>query len=202
MDDQAIFSQLDSRWGRETLGQTPYTIKSWGCTITSIARINFLLNNEVIEPGKLAKTLLFNNQGMLYWSSLDRINLRAARKYGTPSKKVLEEHSEKMIIELRYNPRHWVTLEGVNDSGEIKVMDPLKGDFVVKNINEISGYALLETINEPKPVEPTEYEKELAVAVEFVKEAGVSNGEDTDKVASRGEVFVMLKRFNEYLDKK
>jgi N-acetylmuramoyl-L-alanine amidase len=56
----------------------------------------------------------------------------------------------------------------------------------------------------PKPVvkevvtkEPTDWEKELLAAAEFVKEKGISDGSALDRPLTRGELFVILKRASE-----
>jgi N-acetylmuramoyl-L-alanine amidase len=56
----------------------------------------------------------------------------------------------------------------------------------------------------PKPVvkevvtkEPSEWEKELQAAAEFVKEKGISDGSNLDRPITRGELFVILKRASE-----
>jgi N-acetylmuramoyl-L-alanine amidase len=48
-----------------------------------------------------------------------------------------------------------------------------------------------------KVKEPTEWEKELKASAEFVKEKKISDGTNLDRVLTRGELFVILKRANE-----
>lgn len=194
MDDTtAQFSQRDSRWAKVTMGNSMATLRDYGCTITSIARINYLINKKVIDPGKLAKTFKFTNDGLLYWDSVAAIGLKANRVREVPSIDLLKNNAGKMIIELNYTPRHWVAVEGVDMLGKVNVMDPLTGNMSKKNRSEITAYALFQPIN-VTPVPPTEYEKEVAAAAELLKGLGITNGERPTDMVPRQELWVMLAR--------
>jgi hypothetical protein len=153
LDSKAIFSQRDSRWNRKRLGNTPYTIDDWGCTITAICRIAFNLTGKIYHPNELAEILSFDGLGRLYWSSLSKISLRANRRTGKPTFETMTKYQNKesgqnlgMIIELNYNPRHWVALEKNWVLPVMTVSDPIKGYIRKKWKSEIAGYALIEKI--------------------------------------------------------
>jgi len=150
MDDtKAIFFQTDRRWSGVKLGNSGLTIGGYGCTITSICRILFLLTGVVYTPAEISKKLSFTNDGLLYWDSVQNVGLKATRVKGNPTMDILSKNAGKMIIELAYQPRHWVAVESIGTFRSIKVMDPLKGDFSSKSQSEISGYTILETLNKP-----------------------------------------------------
>jgi len=151
-DSKAIFNQQDRRWSGLKLGNSGLTIGGYGCTITSLCRMVFLMTGMIYTPAQIVKKLSFTNDGLLYWESIKNVGLKATRVKGNPTMDILSKNAGKMIIELNYNPRHWVTVESIGTFGAIKVMDPLKGDFSSKSQSEISGYTMLEALD--KPVEP------------------------------------------------
>jgi len=169
-DQQAIFSQLDSRWNRQRIGNSTLTIKGWGCTITATCRALFLLTGKLLTPLEMEEKLNFLNDGRVLWQSYPNVGLLATRFKGRP-----KEFKKGMLIELNYNPRHWVAFEEMKGGNAIRVMDPLKAEIVTKLISDISGYTLIEAIEQPVS-EATAFEKEAIEAMGWVKEHGISNG--------------------------
>lgn len=200
-DSIAHFSQRDSRWGKITLGASPYNIRDWGCTITSTARICYLLTGKIYDPGVLAKKLGFTADGLLIWESMQRIGMKASRIRQNPSLDLIKANAGKMIIELNYSPRHWVAVEGVDIWGNIEVMDPLTGNLSKKKRSEITAYTLFEP-TEPLPPVLSEYDKLVIEATKFVKDIGVSNGERPTEMVPRQELWIMLMRAIKHLEKK
>lgn len=193
-DKLAIFAQTDPRWARRTIGTSGLTLRGWGCTITSTCRALFLLSGQVITPPEMEDQLGFTGDGLIKWETFDRIGLKAQRfREQKP-----ESFKKGMLIELNYNPRHWVCYESLNTDGTIQVMDPLKADIVTKKFSEISGYTYLELIPVPKK-ELTAFEKEILDATEFIKMKGWSNGDRPKDFLTRGEFWVTLKRLSEKL---
>lgn len=193
MDNQAIFNQRDPRWNRVALGSSFYLINDWGCTVTSMSRVTFNLTGTIFKPDQLAKIFQFNGEGKLIWASTQKVGVKATRLYSKPTLSRLKEFTKKMLLELNYAPRHWVALEEVIDSNTVKVMDPLKGDFVTKKISEICGYATLELIQKVIP-QKTPFDIEVEESTALLKSLGISNGERPDDLISRKEVFVITAR--------
>jgi len=187
-DSQAIFSQLDPRWARHRIGNSICMLKDWGCTITATCRALFQLTGKVLNPPEMEGKLNFTSDGRVLWQSFTNIGVKAARGYGKPS-----EFKKGMLIELDYNPRHWVTFEEMKGTNAIMVMDPLKAAIVPKMISDISGYTTLEAIDTPV-VEPTDWEKEVAEASEWVKLHGISDGSRPKEFVAREEQWVMTHR--------
>jgi len=113
-DKIGLFSQLDKRWSRLTLGNTIYTIKEWGCTITSICMIIFYLFGDIFLPSTASKLFKFTKDGKLYWGSVKYKNLKfVGRYYGKPKQSILNEYildpKKAMIVEVNYS--HWVFMK-------------------------------------------------------------------------------------------
>jgi len=193
-DPQAIFAQTDPRWNRQRIGNSTLTIKGWGCTITATCRALFLLTGKLLTPLEMEEKLNFLNDGRVLWQSYSNVGLKATRGYGKP-----KEFKKGMLIELNYNPRHWVAFEEMKDDNAIRVMDPLKAEIVTKLISDISGYTMVESAVPIKEPKLTDFEKDIVEAREWVVLHGISNGERRRDFITREEQWVMMKRLAERL---
>lgn len=150
-----MLKQTDPRWARSIIPPI-YTVKSWGCTLTALCRLHFVINGKRATPDDMIKKLKFDKNGKLIWGSLAAIGLKASRFYRAPSSNEFQKHSIKnektegafqrsgMLIELNYSIRHWVALEYNSILGSFLCMDPLKGIIVRKPKKEICGFAIIE----------------------------------------------------------
>jgi peptidoglycan hydrolase CwlO-like protein len=53
------FSQRDSRWGNQTIGNSNTRMNGYGCAVTSLAMV-FRENGASVDPGKMAKQPIFS----------------------------------------------------------------------------------------------------------------------------------------------
>lgn len=159
LDKVAMYSQLDIRWYRETIGKTHFTIGDYGCTLTSVCKLIFDLTGLNITPKKAAKIFTYNHRGEIFWYSipkaLEELGYKISfdgRFQGRPSHKNLTEYGANpdkgMLIQLyqpqyRY-PYHWVLLKNntVLRLPWISVFDPIPGKIVRKLKWRVVGYAL------------------------------------------------------------
>ena len=71
------FSQKDSRWGSQRIGNSKSLMKDYGCAVTSVAMV-FRKNGSSTDPGKLAKEKIFSYD-LINWPSswspgIDRVS--------------------------------------------------------------------------------------------------------------------------------
>lgn len=204
-DSQAIFAQNDSRWGRERIGTSVLTLAGWGCTITATCRSLFLLRNMVLNPSEMEDTLEFTTQshpqgaGLLLWGSYANIGMKATRGWGKPP-----EFKKGMLLELNYNPRHWVAFESADDvrGDYVMVMDPLKAEIVRKRVSEISGYTYIEATEDPiqPPSEVSNWAK--GDWNEWMARGVLTENSKPKSLMTKEEYAVFATRLEEYFDKK
>lgn len=204
-DSQAIFSQRDTRWARQKIGRSVITIGGYGCTLTSVCRSLFLLTGKLLNPSQMEDSLLFTSDGLLIWSSFEKVGLKAILGWGKP-----KEFEKGMILALDYRAStgimHWVTFDSLGPDGKtVKVMDPWVGEIVSKPISLITSFTEVVAVDGPLP-EPTEWEKEIAEATAWVKEHGISNGLRPKEFVTREELWVndmrLAKKIMEWVENK
>jgi len=64
------YSQRDSEWGNDNIGNTKTLIKSYGCALTSVAMV-FEEHGVSIDPGKLANKPIFSGDLIDWYDSKD-----------------------------------------------------------------------------------------------------------------------------------
>lgn len=134
--DTARFRQDDPRWAAEYLGQRQDgdTLKSAGCTVTSVAMAMSNLGHA-IEPGQLNAALAaagsFTPQGWLVWEGVNRVTKGAIRAevHAAPSLDKLDAclaAGRYPIVKFLIGGviPHWVVLVG-KDKGTYYMRDPL-----------------------------------------------------------------------------
>jgi hypothetical protein len=156
-EQKQMLRQGDPRWGRHMIVH-PYTIREWGCTITSLCRLHFAINGKRATPLDIAAKLKFTDEGKLIWSSLEAIGLKACRHFRKPTSDELTKHALRnakpeggfaksgMLLELDYAIDHWVALESNSIMGSVLVMDPLKGLIVRKPKKDMMGFAVIQKL--------------------------------------------------------
>lgn len=154
--NHGMFCQLDPAWNRLTLGRTPYTVKSWGCTTMDLILMVFLLTGKLIPPNKAVELFQYDATGQVYWQSVSNVapNLKFMGRYGKEKKLLPPEETAEvysqfdrgygMLIELDRWPRHWVfcTKWGSKWWGYFLAYDPLTHTFSRFKRSEIHGFAL------------------------------------------------------------
>ncbi len=139
--------QGDWRWGKVTIGNTPYTLARYGCTITALSMLTYWYGGY-ITPDRLAKLLTFNNNGEILWHSIDKVCpfTFVFRYYSYDKKKLLEILRSKdnaAIVRVPYaGAAHWLTLIGYSPTRGFRCIDPLKGDVCyTSRYGNINGFA-------------------------------------------------------------
>ena len=162
LDKKAMYCQLDPRWGRLRLGNTPYTVRSWGCTLFCIIKLIFEMTGKNLEPDEAIKKPDFDSIGQFYWGSVKKMSKwikfisrvgkgavikpshSLATSYARPEKKF------GMLIELNWRPAHWVLLMGWGNRAWpfFMAFDPLKGRIRRFPKWQIKGYALFRKLED------------------------------------------------------
>jgi hypothetical protein len=146
-----IFNQQDSRWAKETLGNTVYTIGRWGCLNTVLTMVYNQIFNSRMTPLQCAKKLQFTPDGMLKWESLKEINLKLVSRIRVRNDVMIKNalNSPKDYVALQVNNNHWVWLIGryIPILG-YRIADPWTGTACYTNRykNNITGFALISNI--------------------------------------------------------
>lgn len=151
-----FFQQTNPAWGLVKLGDTPFTIARYGCLISCISMYLSYLGHEK-TPKELAKMLDFTKEGMLIWSSINRVGLCLKKRISTNNiasfkKDIMEGVRTKSSCSiLQINNSHWVlcSTSRVDYPNDYMVIDPMDGR--VKNTNSytrlggrITGFAVLD----------------------------------------------------------
>ena len=141
-------SQQDSRWAKETLGNTPYTIGRWGCLMTVLTMIRNEIFKSVMTPTQAAKKLQFTPGGLVIWSSLKDINLKLVNRMGFRHDVIIQAayRSKDQYVALQVNNNHWVWLIGRRlPFLGYRIVDPWTGSICYTNRyhDNITGFAVV-----------------------------------------------------------
>lgn len=148
-----LLSQLDRQWSDKRIGNTPFKIGRWGCTITSLCMIESkFYPTESLPPPEAARLWSFNSQGMIIWSDCPFECFEFIKRgYGNDKKKIKEYtlDSNKGVI-LEVNNSHWVAVESWDaKSNTVAINDPFGGTHynILPSKYTVTGYALFKKIN-------------------------------------------------------
>ncbi len=124
-----LYSQIDPRWGRTTIGYTPFRIEKWGCTLTSLCMLLTKFYPELVYlPSEAAKEWVYDEQAKIVWTKSKFPGIKFVyRDFGYNKSKVVEfaTNSGKGVL-LEVNGNHWVAVEGM-ENGKYIICDPLDG---------------------------------------------------------------------------
>ena len=127
-------SQRDLEWGSKKIGNTPYFIKDFGCTITCIAMASSWFN-DYHNPEWMSKNLQFTPDAKVYWTSIEKVlNFKFEwRFYSFQQDRItsaLKDSKKVCLFEIK--KKHWVL--GIRKSiyswsKWYKVADPWTGEY-------------------------------------------------------------------------
>ncbi len=125
------FSQTDSRWGNNKIGNSSSLMADYGCAVTSLAMV-FRKKGDSTDPGKLAKQKIFSFDLIKWpaaWSS--GINLASSISHGNINWSTIDSQIKKgnpVIVYLSRNRGggHYIVITG-KDSKDYIVHDPYFG---------------------------------------------------------------------------
>lgn len=125
------FSQLDSRWGEKTIGNSKSLMEDYGCAVTSLAMV-FREKGAGTDPGKLAKQKIFSFD-LIKWpgSWSPGISLVSSISHGNINWSTVDTQIKKGNPVIVYLSRsrgggHYVVVTG-KDSKDYIVHDPYFG---------------------------------------------------------------------------
>ena len=125
------FSQTDSRWGGNKIGNSKSLMRDWGCAVTSLAMV-FREKGNSTDPGKLAKQQIFSGDLIDWPNSWDPgINLASSVSHGNINWSTVNTQIKKGNPVIVYIKRsrgggHYVVITG-KDNNDYIVHDPYFG---------------------------------------------------------------------------
>ena len=131
------YSQRDSRWGNDNIGNTKTLIKSYGCALTSVAMV-FEEQGISMDPGKLANKPIFSGYLINWYDSKDwEKNWPVPDSYGyghgNINWSVIDSKISKGIPVIVYIKKsngaggHYVVVHHKDSKGKYVVHDPYFG---------------------------------------------------------------------------
>jgi peptidoglycan hydrolase CwlO-like protein len=131
------YSQWDSRWGNETIGNTRTKMKSYGCAVTAVAMV-FTEQGVSMNPGKLADQPIYSGDLINWYDSKDWKsswpvpNSSYGWNHGNISWSVIDSKIKKGIPVIVYIKRskgggHYVVIHHKDSKGKYVVHDPYFG---------------------------------------------------------------------------
>lgn len=128
------YSQRDSRWGNQTIGNTKTLMKSYGCAVTAVAMV-FTYHNDKITPGSLAKKKIFSSD-LINWPSSSfggKVSLGSSYYHGNVSWSTIDKELKKdnpvivYIKKTKGSGGHYVVIHTKMSNGKYVVHDPYWG---------------------------------------------------------------------------
>ncbi|KKP68532.1 MAG: Peptidase M23 [Candidatus Moranbacteria bacterium GW2011_GWE1_35_17] len=125
------YSQKDSRWGNETIGNSKSKMKDLGCAVTSVAMV-FTCHDERINPKQLSDKPIFS-WDLINWPrswnglTLSSSTAHAGVSWGTIDKEIKEDNPVIVFINARNGAGHYVVIHHKADNGKYVVHDPYWG---------------------------------------------------------------------------
>lgn len=147
-----FLEQDDPKWGKVTIGNTPFELEDFGCLITDLSMLSHWYG-KYLTPGELAKALFFNSNGELFWNSVDKIcPFKFVYRYYTRDiekiKSILFSKDNACVVRVFYNKYkksyHWLVVTGFDQkSGKLIGADPINGQrvFIEDKYGLINGFA-------------------------------------------------------------
>jgi ABC-type bacteriocin/lantibiotic exporter with double-glycine peptidase domain len=141
------FCQRDPRWASKLLGKSKYTIGRYGCTTCCVAEGAVYFGNSDIRPDDVAQLCKYTKEGLILWSSLDKVKLQLIKRGYLREDDFIKEalKNPTKVCMLQVQGNHWVFVTGVSVLGGYKIIDPWYGDNSTtrRYKNQVTGYAIL-----------------------------------------------------------
>ena len=128
------FSQRDSRWGNQTIGNTRTLMKSYGCAVTAVSMV-FTYHGDSITPGSLAKKKIFSSD-LINWPSSSfggKVVISGGYSHGNINWSTVDSELKKKNPVIVYIKKtkggggHYVVIHTKMSNGKYVVHDPYWG---------------------------------------------------------------------------
>ena len=130
-EDGWYYSQRDSRWANDNIGNSSYSVYESGCLVTSVAMLHKYYGHDM-DPGELAEeeSYFFYGNMLIPWPAPDGLDYELLG-YGYPKSKIDDEldRDNPVIVGVTANNSagtHFIVLISGED-GDYKMYDPIYG---------------------------------------------------------------------------
>lgn len=141
-------SQIDPAWSATTIGNTPYTLGKWGCTITCLSMLSSV-TGVWWTPKGIAGQPWFDSEGRILWKKIDLPHIKfVERFYGRDDKKIqnaINDPHKAVILQVRNF--HWtVALRKSLMLNTYIIVDSFSGARTTTRLykNDITGGAIFD----------------------------------------------------------
>lgn len=128
------YSQRDSRWGNQNIGNTKTKMKSYGCAVTAVAMV-FTYHNDKITPGSMAKKKIFSSD-LINWPASSfggEVSMSGGYSHGNINWNTVDSELKKKnpvivyIKKTKGSGGHYVVIHTKMSNGKYVVHDPYWG---------------------------------------------------------------------------
>lgn len=128
------YSQRDSRWGNQTIGNTKTLMKSYGCAVTSVSMV-FTFHGDGITPGSMARKKIFSSD-LIVWPSISfggKVAMNGGYSHGNINWKTVDlelKNGNPVIVYIKKTKGsggHYVVIHTKMSNGKYVVHDPYWG---------------------------------------------------------------------------
>lgn len=128
------YSQRDSRWGNQTIGNTRTLLKSYGCAVAAVSMV-FTYHGDLITPGSLAKKKTFSSD-LIVWPAVSfggKVAMAGSYSHGNISWSIVDAEIKKgnpvivYIKKTKGSGGHYVAIHTKISNGKYVVHDPYWG---------------------------------------------------------------------------
>lgn len=142
-----IYSQRNPLWKDKNIGNSPYTIGQYGCTLTCVAMIASYFGDR-LTPLDIARRCQFTQDGKIIWASVNfehfEFDYRYYQDYPEGIDRAIADPDLAVILEVN-SKRHWVVATGKTwFMDRYKIADPWNGDraTMARYGDKVNGFAL------------------------------------------------------------
>lgn len=128
------YSQRDSRWGNQTIGNTKTLMKSYGCAVTAVSMV-FTYHGDSVTPGAMARKKIFTSD-LIVWPSVSfggKVVMSGDYYHGNINWKTVDAALKKKNPVIVYIKKtegsggHYVVIHTKMPNGKYVVHDPYWG---------------------------------------------------------------------------
>jgi len=128
------YSQKDSRWGDQKIGNTRTLMKNYGCAVTAVSMV-FTFHGDLITPGSLAKKKIFSSD-LINWPSSSfggKVSMSGGYSHGNINWSTVDSELKKKNPVIVYIKKtkggggHYVVIHTKMSNGKYVVHDPYWG---------------------------------------------------------------------------